>query len=280
MTMTIITVDMIKQYKEYLIYEEKALATVEKYIRDIKSFTEWQGGAEISKGAVLAYKKHLLENYLVASVNSIISSLNSFFTFFGLHGLKVKTVKVQKQIFSNEERKLTKTEYDRLLKAAKYKSQRLYLLMQCICSVGLRVSELKFITVEALECGKAEINNKGKRRTVFLPIKLCKILKQYVKKQKIKSGSVFISKNGKPLDRSNIWASMKKLCKAAGVSAKKVFPHNLRHLFARTYYSIQKDIVRLADILGHSNINTTRIYTKETGEIHRKQIQQLGLLRC
>ena len=152
--------------------------------------------------------------------------------------------------------------------------------MQCICSTGIRVSEVKYITVESLTYGKAEINNKGKRRIVFIPSKLCKALKKYAKCRKIKSGAVFVSKNGRPLDRSNIWASMKKLCEIAKVSAKKVFPHNLRHLFARTYYSIQKDIVRLADLLGHSNINTTRIYTQESGEVHRQQIQKLGLLRC
>ena len=152
--------------------------------------------------------------------------------------------------------------------------------MQCICSTGIRVSELKYITVEALQDGRAEINNKGKCRVVFLPGKLCKALRKYASKQKISSGSVFVSKNGNPLDRSNIWSSMKKLCKLAGVAASKVFPHNLRHLFARTYYSVQKDIVRLSDILGHSNINTTRIYTQESGEVHRQQIQKLGLLRC
>ena len=152
--------------------------------------------------------------------------------------------------------------------------------MQTICSTGIRVSELRFITVEAINRGRAEINCKRKQRCAFLPTELCKILKEYVKEQKIKSGAVFVSKNGNPLDRSNIWSDMKKLCKEAGVSEKKVFPHNLRHLFARTYYTLQKDIVRLADILGHSSVNTTRIYTMETGEIHRKQIQRLGLLRC
>ena len=152
--------------------------------------------------------------------------------------------------------------------------------MQTICSTGIRVSEVRYITVEAVARGVAEINCKSKRRQVFLPKQLCQILKQYIKEQKIKSGVVFVTKNGNPLDRSNIWSDMKKLCKSANVSEKKVFPHNLRHLFARTYYSLQKDIVRLADILGHSNVNTTRIYTMETGEIHRKQIQKLGLLRC
>ena len=164
--------------------------------------------------------------------------------------------------------------------ARQKKNERLYLLMQTICSTGIRVSELRHITIEAIRFGVAEINCKGKRRRVFLPMQLCKMLKQYAKEQKIKSGAVFVTKNGNPLDRSNIWSDMKKLCKAANVSEKKVFPHNLRHLFARTYYSLQKDVVRLADILGHSSVNTTRIYTMESGEVHRKQIQRLGLLRC
>ena len=268
-------------YREYLENEEKAFATIQKYLHDISEFMVWLGDREVTKALVLSYKAYIADKYAVASVNSIISSLNSFFMFMGWNELKIKTVKVQKRIFASEEKELTKEEYARLLSAAESCSNmRLYLLMQCICSTGIRVSELKYITVEALSCGRAEINNKGKIRVVLLPSKLCKMLKLYVKKQKIKSGAVFVTKNGNPLDRSNIWSSMKKLCELAGVAASKVFPHNLRHLFARTYYSIQKDIVRLSDILGHSNINTTRIYTQENGEIHRQQIQRLGLLRC
>ena len=250
-------------------------------MHDISEFEKWLCGREITKALVLSYKAYISENYAVASVNSIISSLNSFFSFRGWNELKVKTIKVQKRIFASEEKELTKEEYSRLLSAAEMcQNQRLYLLMQCICSTGIRVSELKYITVESLLYGRAEINNKGKIRVILLPSKLCKVLRQYAKKNKIKSGPVFVSKNGRPLDRSNIWASMKKLCAIAKVSSGKVFPHNLRHLFARTYYRIQKDIVRLSDILGHSNINTTRIYTCENGEIHRQQIQKLGLLRC
>jgi len=197
------------------------------------------------------------------------------------YDLRVKNLKIQKQVFASTDKELTKAEYDRLLQAAKQKkNERLYLLMQTICSTGIRVSEVRYVTVEAVARGIAGINCKGKCRQVFLPKQLCQILKQYIKDQKIKSGAVFVTKNGNPLDRSNIWSDMKKLCKAANVSEKKVFPHNLRHLFARTYYSLQKDIVRLADILGHSSVNTTRIYTMETGEMHRRQIQKLGLLRC
>ena len=273
--------ELISNFKNYLIEEEKSKATLEKYIRDIETFYAWLGDKELNKLCVLNYKKYLTENYAVASVNSMLSSVNSFFAYLEWYELRVKTIKVQKQIFASNEKELTKSEYERLLSATKEKhNRRLCLLMQTICSTGIRVSELRFITVEAINLGKTEINCKGKCRTVFLPTILCKMLKNYAREQKIKSGAVFISKNGNPLDRSNIWSEMKKLCKAANVSEQKVFPHNLRHLFARTYYTLQKDIVRLADILGHCSVNTTRIYTMETGEIHRKQIQRLGLLRC
>lgn len=276
-----ITQKQIKAYHQYLLEEEKSEATISKYLHDIKVFIQWINSGELTKSKVLTYKNHLVENYSVASVNSILSSLNSFFNYVGWFDLKVKTIKVQRQIFASGDKELTKIEYERLLKAAKGKNnERLHLLMQTICACGIRVSELKHITVEAVRTGQAELNCKGKRRKVFLPRELCKMLKKYVVEQKIKSGAVFITKNGKPLDRSNIWSDMKKLCKTANVSEKKVFPHNLRHLFARTYYSLQKDIVRLADILGHANVNTTRIYTQENGEIHRKQIEKLGLLRC
>lgn len=279
--MRCISSSIIEEYKQHLIDEEKSEATIQRYLHDILQFNIWRKEQDITKSLVLLYKTYISGIYALASVNSIISSLNSLFSFMGWNELKVKTLKAQKRIFASEEKELTKDEYRRLLSAAqKKKDNRLYLLMQCICATGIRVSELKYITIESLTYGRAEINNKGKRRVVFIPSKLCKALKVYAKKKKIKSGAVFVSKNGKPLDRSNIWASMKKLCEAAKVSTNKVFPHNLRHLFARTYYTIQKDIVRLADLLGHSNINTTRIYTQESGETHRQQIQKLGLLRC
>lgn len=276
-----ITTEIIKSFNDYLINEEKAAATVNKYLHDVGEFQTWLGEQELCKTAVLAYKSYLCEQYAPSSVNAALSSLNSFFNFMEWYDLRVKNLKIQKQIFASTDKELTKAEYDRLLQAAKQKkNERLYLLMQTICSTGIRVSEVRYVTVETVARGVAEINCKGKRRQVFLPKQLCQILKQYIKEQKIKSGAVFVTKNGNPLDRSNIWSDMKKLCKTANVSEKKVFPHNLRHLFARTYYSLQKDIVRLADILGHSSVNTTRIYTMETGEIHRRQIQKLGLLRC
>ncbi len=276
-----ITNELIQKFKEYLIDEEKSSYTLEKYIRDITAFVEWCKETELNKSVVLEYKQEIIEKYAPASVNSILSSLNSFFAYNEWYDLKVKALKIQRQIFASKDKELTKAEYERLLVAAKQKkNQRLYYLMQTICATGIRVSELKAITVSAVKSGQASINCKGKMRIVILPKQLCKMLKDYIKQNNIKSGSVFVSKNGKPLDRSNIWSDMKKLCESAGVSKDKVFPHNLRHLFARTYYSIQKDVVRLADILGHSNVNTTRIYTMETGEIHRKQIQRLGLLIC
>ena len=268
-------------FQTYLINEEKASSTISKYLHDVNEFHVWLNERELCKTEVLAYKTYLCERYAPASVNAALASLNSFFRFMEWYDLKVKNLKIQKQIFASIDKELTKPEYERLLLAArKKKNERLYLLLQTICSTGIRVSEVRHITVSAVSRGIAEINCKGKCRRVFLPKQLCRILKQYIKEQKIKNGAVFVTKNGNPLDRSNIWSDMKKLCKAASVSEKKVFPHNLRHLFARTYYGLQKDIVRLADILGHSDVNTTKIYTMETGEVHRAQIQHLGLLRC
>lgn len=276
-----ITDELIAKFRKELTEEEKSYATIEKYIHDIIVFGEWLGGRKLDKEAVLEYKEYLSQNFAPSSVNSVISSLNSFFAYNDLYGLRVKTLKIQKQIFSGEDKELSKAEYGRLLSAAKAKgNEKLYLLMQTICSTGIRVSELRYITVESLKVRKAQINMKGKMRIVILPNDLCKMLIRYARDNKITSGSVFVSRNGKPLDRSNIWKLMKALCESANVSREKVFPHNLRHLFARTFYSIQKDIVRLADILGHSSVNTTRIYTMETGEVHRRQIQKLGLLRC
>ena len=275
-----ITNELIKNFRRYLIEEEKAAATVEKYIRDINVFADWLGDKALDKETVLTYKENLTKNYAPASVNSILASLNSFFTFNEWYHLRVKNLKIQRQIFVNKDKELTKAEYERLLTAAKSKgNEQLYFLMQTICATGIRVSELRYITVESLKAQKAQINLKGKMRVIIIPKELCKMLLQYSKEHKITNGSVFVSKNGKALDRSNIWKMMKALCESAGVSREKVFPHNLRHLFARTFYSLQKDIVRLADILGHSSVNTTRIYTMETGETHRRQIQKLGLLR-
>lgn len=276
--MKTLTEESIQKFKENLLLEERAEATVKKYVRDLNALRLWLGDKELDKMSLLNYKTHISKKYLTASVNSILSSINSFLVFCGLFDLRIKTVKVQRQIFECENKELKKKDYEKLLMAAKKKNERTYLLLQTVCSTGIRISELRFITVESLVKNVAEINCKGKLRRVFLPTVLSRALCEYAKANGIKSGSVFVSKNGNPLDRSNIWSDMKSLCKEAGVDRDKVFPHNLRHLFARTYYSMQKDLVRLADILGHSSVNTTRIYTKESGEVHRRQIQHLGLL--
>lgn len=279
--MKIITNEIIKNFENYLYEEERSDNTIEKYIRDIRFFREWLGGKAVDKSVVLQYKKELCERYAPKSVNSILSSLNALFMYMNWYDLKVKTLKIQRQIFSSKDKELTKTEYERLLTAAKdRKNERLYYLMQTIASTGLRVSEIKYVTCDAVKSGQTVINCKGKIRQIFLPKQLCKMLKEYMKSQSITSGSVFISRNGRPLDRSNIWRMLKDACETAGVSKDKVFPHNFRHLFARTFYSLQKDIVRLADILGHSSVETTRIYTMESGTEHIKQLQKLGLLRC
>ena len=277
----IITDKLTENFKTYLYDGDHSANTVEKYLRDIRAFAKRTGAKNLQKSDLLEYKKALCEKYSPQSVNSMISSLNAFFTFAGWYDLKIKTLKIQRRIFADKSKELTKSEYEKLLTSAKNgKNERLYYLMQTIASTGLRVSEIKYVTVEAVKNGEAVIKCKGKIRQIFMPKKLCKMLKGYIKSKNIKSGAVFVSRNGRPLDRSNIWKMLKTLCESANVDKSKVFPHNFRHLFARTFYSLQKDIVRLADILGHSSINTTRIYTMETGEIHRIQLQKLGLLRC
>lgn len=277
----IITKKLINNFKLYLYEEERSDNTIEKYMRDVRSFREWLKDQSIDKPVVIEYKKEICERYAMKSVNSMLSSINVFFVFMGWHDLKIKTLKIQRRIFADKSKELTKAEYERLLFAAKNKkNERLYFLMQTIASTGLRVSEIKYVTCEAVTHGQAVINCKGKIRQIFLPQKLCCMLKKYIKSRNIKNGSVFVTKSGRPLDRYAIWKMMKDLCESAGVSRDKVFPHNFRHLFARTFYSLQKDIVRLADILGHSSVETTRIYTMESGIEHIKQLQKLGLLQC
>lgn len=274
-----ITLNQISEFKKYLLNEEKSSVTVEKYIRDVTTFYVWSNNRAIEKADVIAYKEFLMGTYKIASVNSMLSSINSFFTYLEWFELKVKTLKKQKELFIREEKELTKAEYERLLDAARSKkNKRIYYIMQTICATGIRISELRFITTEAIRMQRAEVRCKGKNRVVFLPKNLCKILKEYAKEENIQNGSIFTTKTGKPINRRNVWADMKKLCETANVARTKVFPHNLRHLFARTFYSQQKDIVRLADLLGHSSVNTTRIYTIESGYKHKKIIQRLGLV--
>ena len=274
-----ITEKQIRKFTGYLAAGEKTAATIEKYRREALRFANWLSEREVNKKLARAYKEELTEKRTPAGVNGAIAALNCLFAFLGLTDCKLKSVKIQRQIFRDETRELSQAEYRRLLSAAKGKqNERLLLVMETICSTGIRVGELKFFTVETVRRGRADVTNKGKTRTVFLPGKLQQVLLKYAKAQKIATGPIFITRSGRPLDRSNIWADMKKLCQAANVAESKVFPHNLRHLFAQTYYNLEKDIVRLADILGHASVNTTRIYTMETGEVHRRQLEKMKLV--
>ena len=276
----ILTSNQIAAFAAYLKSEEKSENTIEKYIRDVRAFTTYMGNAEITKEAVIAYKNKLLsEGYAVRSINSMVASINSLFAFLGWQNLKVKSLKLQQQIYCSEEKELTKAEYMRLVNTAKQKgNERLNLLIQTICGTGIRVSELQYITVEAVTCGEAVVSLKGKTRSVFIVRELQKKLLRYAAEQKITSGAIFITRTGKPMSRTNIWREMKSLCEQAGVNPQKVFPHNLRHLFARTFYGIEKDIAKLADILGHSSINTTRIYIITTGNEHRQRMENMQLI--
>lgn len=268
----------IETFQNHLLQEEKSTATMEKYLRDVRAFLVFSGQAAITKDLVMAYKQALLEkNYAVRSINSMLASLNSLLGFLGWGDCKVKSLKIQRQTYCAEEKELTKAEYLRLLEASRNQPQ-LNLIMQTICGTGIRVSELKYFTVETVRRGEIVVSCKSKTRTILLPGKLKKLLLEYAKKNKIQSGAVFVTRNGKPVNRSNIWAQMKRLCEIAGVKPSKVFPHNLRKLFARTFYGIEKDIAKLADILGHSSINTTRIYIMTTGTEHRRKIERLGLV--
>lgn len=276
----ILTENRIADFSAYLRSEEKSENTVEKYLRDVQAFAEYLGGAEITKGKVIAYKSRLLaENYAVRSINSMLASLNSLFSFLGWSDCKVKSIKLQRQIYCPEEKELTKAEYMRLVNAAKQKgNERLNLILQTICGTGIRVSELQYITVEAAKRGEAVVSLKGKTRSVFLVKELRKKLLRYAAEQNIQSGAIFITRTGKPMSRTNIWREMKGLCEQAEVNPQKVFPHNLRHLFARVFYGIEKDLAKLADILGHSSINTTRIYIISTGDENRRQMEHMRLL--
>jgi integrase len=277
---TIITEENRAAFIIWLKGGERAAATIEKYGRDVGAFALWLDGAAATKESAADYKKYLsdIAGRVAAGINAVIAALNSFFIFMEW-GIKIKPLKIQRQTFRPKEKELTKAEYERLLSAAKTKgNERLNLVLQTICSTGIRVSELQFITVEAARSGEAQITNKGKTRTVFIPKKLKPLLLHYAKGRGIISGYIFITKTGKPLNRSNIWADMKKLCEAAGVEESKVFPHNLRSLFARLFYGVDKDIVRLADILGHSSVDTTRVYLMETGDTHRRRVDALGLV--
>lgn len=275
----IITLSKTEAFKQYLIDDEKSKCTIEKYMRDIRSFIKFVADKEISKSITLAYKSKLQSEYAISSANSMLAAMNTFLRFLGWGDCCVKQFKIQRQAYCSVEKELTKEEYIRLINTAEKKeNERLSLIIQTICGTGIRVSELEYITIEAIRKGEAVVSCKGKIRTIFIVSTLRKKLTKYARSQRISSGPVFITKTGKPMNRSNIWREMKRLCKDADVAAEKVFPHNLRHLFARTFYGIEKDIAKLADILGHTNINTTRIYIVTTGAEHKRKLENMRLI--
>lgn len=267
-------------YAGYLRRMERSAGTQENYLRHVRAFARWLRGRAVTKELAAAWKEYLLETgYAPATINAMLAALNGLFSFLGWSECRVKFLKVQRRIFRDPARELTRPEYDRLLSAARDRGQeRLALLMESVCSTGIRVSEVQYLTVEAAKAGRAEIHMKGKIRTILLSTKLCRKLLKYAKKQKIASGGIFLTKSGKALSRRQIWGELKRLCRYAGVEPTKVFPHNLRHLFAATYYRAYKDIVKLADVLGHSSIETTRIYLVTSGAEHARQLDRLGLV--
>ena len=269
----------IERFRNYLREEEKSENTLEKYIRDVTAFSAFCDGM-ITKDTVIAYKQNLIDSgYAVRSINSMLASINSLFSFLGWYELRVKSLKVQQQVFCPEEKEMTKAEYERLCRTAERKqNERLCLILQTICGTGIRVSELQFITVEAVRKGEATVSLKGKTRSIFIVRDLQKKLLRYISEQHIMTGAIFITRTGKPMSRTNIWREMKSLCIEAEVNPEKVFPHNLRHLFARVFYGIETDIAKLADILGHSSINTTRIYIISTGTEHRQRMERMRLI--
>ena len=267
-------------FERHLRLEEREPGTIEKYLRDIRAFAAWLEEKPLDKEAAVAWKEHLLASgYAPSTINSMLIAVNRFFCFQHWEELRVKTVRVQRRIFRSREKELTKEEYVRLLEAAHTLGrERLALLMETICATGIRVSEVRYITVEAAQVGRAEIALKGKIRTILLPGKLRRKLLKYARKQKNGSGEIFLTRTGKGMSRRQIWAEMKSICKKAGVAPSKVFPHNLRHLFARTFYKVCRDVVQLADVLGHSSVETTRIYLATTGDEYVRRMDRLGLV--
>lgn len=274
----VMTEKEIVEFKNKLVENERSIATIQKYMRDVRVFATFAKEKLINKELAIEFKSYLSDQYAPASVNSMLAALNSFFKAKGWYDCMVKSLKIQKSGFRDSERELNKEEYYRLLTVAKRRNTRLYFVMQAICATGIRVSELKFITVEALKEKRATISLKGKTRYILLPTMLVKQLLRYARDNNIRRGCVFVTRGGKPLDRSNILHSMKELCEEAKVDRSKVFPHNLRHLFACVYYQMSKDISRLADLLGHSSINTTRIYTTVSGDVQRRQLDRMSLI--
>ena len=259
---------------------DRSPGTIEKYLHDASDFALWLGQRELTRETAVQWREFLLQqNYAPVTINSMLSAVNSLFKFLGRGDCRIRFLRVQRRAFREQSRELTRAEYQKLLDtAAEQGQERLGLLMETICATGIRVSEVRYITVEAAQRGRAEISLKGKIRTILLPAKLCRKLLKYARKQKTASGEIFLTRSGKPVSRRQIWREMKTLCAKAGVESSKVFPHNLRHLFAATFYKVCRDIVKLADILGHSSINTTRIYLMTTGAEHARQLEKLGLV--
>ena len=274
-----LTQERIDAYCLSLLADEHSAGTISKYRRDLTAFARWLDGRAVTKESATAWKACLLNrDYAPRTINSMLAALNSFFRFMDWN-IKVRFLKVQRQIFRDSARELTKEEYDRLLAAAQESDQeRLALIMETLCATGIRVSELRYITVEAAKAGRATITLKGKIRTILLPAKLCRKLVKYAKKQKTAAGEIFLTSSGRGISRRQVWFELKRLCRAAGVEPTKVFPHNLRHLFATTFYRASRDIVRLADMLGHSSIDTTRIYLMVSGTEQQRQLDRLGLV--
>ena len=269
----------LRGFEDRLRSEEKSAGTIEKYLHDITAFADWLGERELTKEAAAAWKKHLLsDKYAPVTINSMLAAVNRYCIFAEMN-IKIRYLKIQRRLFREPSKELSRGEYDLLIKTARScGKERLALLMETICACGIRVSEVKYITVEAAQHGQATILLKGKIRSILLPGKLCRKLCKYAKKQKIASGEIFLTRSGKSISRRQIWAEMKRLCKKAGVAETKVFPHNLRHLFATVFYKACKDIVRLADVLGHSCIDTTRLYVLTIGTEHRRQLEHLRLV--
>ena len=280
MDIQILTNQQLRSFQQQLAMEERELGTIEKYMREVKKFALWQGRRKVTKETVSEWKEQLrTAGYKPETVNGKLSAVNKFLSCMGWGECCVKYLKIQRRLFRSTGRELTKDEYTRLVETAQSLGKtRLALLIETICATGIRVSEVKYITAEALRAGRADISLKGKIRTVLLPGKLCRKLQKYAKKQKITSGEIFLTRSGKGISRRQIWAEMKALCKQARVAPSKVFPHNLRHLFARTFYRVSRDVAKLADVLGHSSIETTRIYLISTGAEHVRQLERLGLI--
>ena len=274
-----ITEETLAAFARQLGEEERSPATLEKYLREVRQFAAFLGGREVTRDLAAAWREELSARQSPATVNGKLTALDRLLAFLGWEDCRVKHLRVQRQLFRDSARELSREEYARLVETARRLGRgRLSLLMQTLCATGIRVSEVRYITVEAARSGQADIALKGKVHTILLPGKLCRKLLKYARQQKTASGEIFLTKSGKPLSRRQIWAEMKRLCLRAGVAPTKVFPHNLRHLFARTFYQATRDVAKLADVLGHSSIETTRIYLISTGAQHRRDLDRLRLV--